>query len=282
MEFLQLKYFQHAAKTENFSHTAKHFMVPPSSISLTIKRLESELGTCLFDRYGNTVKLNQKGQVFLTSVNNIFAELTAAKNNLNKLTGTPFGIIRMLVITNRRIITEIISNFRAEYPDISFILDMSKKNSYSNYDIIVTDADINTDNFYSKKFVDEEILLAVPSSNPISSKHQIEMRALKEESFISFSPDHSLRNITNDLCSQAGFSPNIVIECNDPFYIREYVKMGMGISLVPSLSWKNQFDTSVMLLKINDGICRHSRIYVNNNSSYSAGFFAQYMLSVQL
>jgi chromosome segregation protein len=43
MEILQLKYFCDAVQTQNFSKTAKKFLVPPSNISQTIKRLEKEL-----------------------------------------------------------------------------------------------------------------------------------------------------------------------------------------------------------------------------------------------
>ena len=43
MELLQLTYFCDAAETENFSRTAQRFTVPPSNISQSIKRLETEL-----------------------------------------------------------------------------------------------------------------------------------------------------------------------------------------------------------------------------------------------
>ena len=49
MEILQLKYFCDSAVTGNFSATAKKFMVPPSAVSQSIKRLENELGTTLFE-----------------------------------------------------------------------------------------------------------------------------------------------------------------------------------------------------------------------------------------
>ena len=58
MEILQLKYFCDAAQTQNFSKTAKKFLVPPSNISQTIKRLEKEVETTLFERHANKIKLN--------------------------------------------------------------------------------------------------------------------------------------------------------------------------------------------------------------------------------
>ena len=70
MEILQLKYFCHAAKTQNFSKTAQHFKVPVSNISQTIKRLENELETTLFYRNANSLYLNEQGKTFFSMLKN--------------------------------------------------------------------------------------------------------------------------------------------------------------------------------------------------------------------
>ena len=51
MEFLQLRYFYESAKNKSFAVTAKNHMVPTSSVSASVKRLEKEFGTNLFDLY---------------------------------------------------------------------------------------------------------------------------------------------------------------------------------------------------------------------------------------
>ncbi len=277
MEFLQLKYFQHAAKTENFSRTAESYHVPPSCVSLSVKRLERELDTKLFDRTSNKLTLNENGRILLESVENIFAELERVKNILLDNADEPSGKIHILIMTNRRIMTQIISEFRNRYRNVSFIIDLDVRKDFKRYDIIISDRIIERNDFSYRDFVSEEIRLAVDCTNPIASRTQIDVNMLKKEKFICLTPNHSLRKITDTLCEQAGFSPDIVIECDDPFYIREYVKMGMGVSLVPVFSWQNQFDDSVSLIKINAGVERHSKIYTNMNASPSAKFFAKYI-----
>ena len=49
MELLQLRYFFDSAKTESFAKTAEKYMVPASSVSASVKRLEKELGCKLFE-----------------------------------------------------------------------------------------------------------------------------------------------------------------------------------------------------------------------------------------
>ena len=82
MEFLQLKYFCDAALTENFSETAKKFMVPPSNISQSVKRLEGELGVSLFDRNANRIRLNAHGKIFYEKVSNALCLIDEAKSAL--------------------------------------------------------------------------------------------------------------------------------------------------------------------------------------------------------
>ena len=48
MELLQLRYFYESAKNQSFSKTSEKYMVPLSSVSASIKRLEQEIKTDLF------------------------------------------------------------------------------------------------------------------------------------------------------------------------------------------------------------------------------------------
>ena len=51
------KYVCHAVESENCSETALAFYVPPSAVSVSIKKLKTELGVPLFTRTGNRIRL---------------------------------------------------------------------------------------------------------------------------------------------------------------------------------------------------------------------------------
>lgn len=55
MELLQIKYFKAIAETENISKAAGQLYIAQPSLSQTLKRLEDELGTPLFDRTGKRI-----------------------------------------------------------------------------------------------------------------------------------------------------------------------------------------------------------------------------------
>ena len=278
MEFLQLKYFSHAAKTENFSHTAQNFMVPASCISASIKKLETEIGVKLFDRTANKIKLNEYGKILLTAVNQTEELFKKAKADIFDLSQTPAGELKLLVLANRQKVTDVISDFKIKYPYVSFSIKHQWQNKQQNikgYDIIVTDENILSDFFDRKFWLCEEIFLAVHKGNPLSKKTNISTNEIKNEKLICLPKGNSLRDCVDMFFEKKELIPNITIECDDIQYIWNYLKMGLGVTFFPSISWKEQIVDDVALLHIDSGLYRNSYIYTNKSSSAIAHLFSQ-------
>ena len=171
MELLQLKYFSHAAKTENFSHTAQKFMVPTSGISASIKKLEKEIGVTLFNRTSNRIQLNEYGKILADAIDNSEKLFDKAISDIRDLSQTPFGEIKLLILTNRQKVTKAISEFRIKYPKTSFSIKHQgsiDKTHMDEYDIIVTDKNIITDHFTRSYWVSEELFLATHKDSRLS------------------------------------------------------------------------------------------------------------------
>ena len=58
MELLQLRYFKRVAELQHMTKAAEEFHIAQPSLSKTIRLLEDELGTELFDRKGKYIVLN--------------------------------------------------------------------------------------------------------------------------------------------------------------------------------------------------------------------------------
>lgn len=278
MELLQLKYFCHAARTENFSRTAQNFMVPTSGISASIKKLESEIGVKLFDRTANKIKLNEYGKILLQAIEKSEELFNKAKADIFDLSQSPFGELKLLILTNRQRVTNAISEFKVKYPKISFnikhqgIIDQSNINEY---DIIVTDKNITTDYFNKSFWLREELFLATRKDSRLSEKNSVTPGELKHKKFICMQKGSSLRYCTDIYFEQNKLKPNIIIECDDPQYIRNYLKMGLGVTFFPAISWNDQISSDISLFRIGDGLYRDSYIYTNKSSSNMVHLFSQ-------
>ena len=248
MEILQLKYFVCAAEHQSFSEAAKRYSVPVSDISQTIKRLEKELDTELFERFANRVSLSSAGKVFLDGAQSALSSLEVSKEKLKEFSYKVTGEIRLLVLCNRRIVTEAIEKFHIMYPDVNFVL--SHSTEMQGCDIVVSDTLSFSRSYKKIPLFKEKVLLAVNGESPLCTATKLS--EFCDSNFVTMPKNSSQHLITRRLCEKAGFSPHIGIYCDDPFYVRKYVEMGLGVTFVPEHSWKGQFCDTTKLLDICD------------------------------
>lgn len=247
MEFLQLKYFCYAAEVENLSKTARKFLVPTSSVSQSIKRLENELGFELFEHHMNKITLNSAGKQFYTSVSQALRLLETAKE-CSYETDEIKGDIHMICMSNRRLVTSAIEALVKKHPQVNFVIHHSMDEE-QEYDILISDT---CPYEHSEKIliVDEKICIAMNRNHPLANKADFSISDLENERFITMTPKSSLYKITVSACHDAGFSPNISIQTDDPFYLRKYIEMGLGIAFVPENSWSGLFNEKILLKKV--------------------------------
>lgn len=255
MEILQLKYFCDAAQTLNFSKTAKKFLVPPSSISQTIKRLEKELEAPLFERQTNKIKLNDSGLLFYRNAKSALDLLESAKKSLKK--SQEIKTIKINIHITRRVVMEVIENFRKLHPKIAFITAHSNDEMSDEFDIIVTDKELDTP-YLKTKVAEENFLLAYNKTGFVINDN-ITSSELKNLPFITMGKGSSIYKHALRICGHLGFSPNIVLQSEDPFYIRKCVELGLGIAIVPEFSWRGQFSEEIALKNIGES---KRKIYV--------------------
>ncbi len=251
MELLQLTYFCHAAESENFSATAKCYGVPASNISQCVKRLEEELGMRLFERRANRISLNEQGRFFYQKASLALRELQEAKAVLADTHAELSGEIRIQISTNRRVVTEAIERFRQKHPRVIFSISHYTQED-ENFDCVVSDDVVRYGEMEMALLIRESMLLAASKDAECMKNRELTLKDLSHERFITMSKGSSQYRMTMELCKQAGFVPNISIQGDDPFYIRKYLAMGLGIALVPSISWQGQLDETVGVRTIGD------------------------------
>ena len=267
---LYLKYFENAAMTENFSRTADFFGVPSSTVSMSIKKLESKIGVPLFDRTANKIKLNEYGKILLKAVETSREAFKKAKIEIADLSQNPTGEIRLLILANRQKVTEVITRFKLIYPEISFIIKHTVPSNISelaDFDIIVADDNISNEHFRKEFWLREAVMLAVPKNNPLYNSDTVTTEDIKYNKFICMHKGSAQRNYMDEFFEKAGIVPDTSIECEDPEYVVKYLEMGMGIALIPMKSMGYRIPDSIHLLRVNDGLFRDTYIYTNKTDT---------------
>lgn len=230
MELLQLRYFYESALAESFAVTAEKHMVPATSVSASVKRLESELGCSLFDRQANRIRLNENGRRLQKSLCLIFCELDSVKDAL-RTPPTDTREIKMLVRATRSQVTDRIIAFREEHPEIAFrtVLDFSER-ELSKYDVIVDAASDAYAGFDRFELLSMRIRVMAASDHPLLGR-ELPLSRLAAEPFISWGEESNMHKLLVDACHKAGFAPRVAVETGDKACYERLIASGVGIGL---------------------------------------------------
>lgn len=278
MELLQLRYFYESARCESFAKTAEKYMVPATSVSASVKRLERELGCELFDRASNRIRLNENGMKLKASLDTVLSELDRTVGELTA-SGHDTRKIKLLVRAMRGKITDRIIEYNASHPQIAF------KTSFDFGDINVEDFDIIIDGATDKyrgyeclHLYTSKIGLRASAKSPLCGK-KLTLRDLRNENFISIGEDNGLHRRLLEACKRAGFVPNIVVQSNDLTCNRKFVESGVGIGISRVEETEKEPNNKTCRLNITD--FRETQIicaYFKKESAYgNIAHFLEYL-----
>ena len=214
MEMLQLRYFYESAKSESFSHTAKKYMVPVSSVSASVKRLETEMGVELFSRTGNRILLTEKGKQFLSVVSNALGQLD---NGVTAVTADPSqgGTLHILVRATRQMVMRRALRFHRSYPSVVFKLTLpDEQENYDDYDLIVSVADETLEGYESVELHRTMAHILAHESDPLCQR-TVTLSQLRDRLFVTTNPQLGAFRIFAKACEKQGFTPKVWLECDD-------------------------------------------------------------------
>ncbi len=230
MELLQLRYFYESAQNESFSKTAEKYMIPVSSVSASVRRLENELRCKLFDRSSNRIILNRNGIRLQQSLYLIFNELDKTIEELSA-PDSDNREIKMLIRSMRSSITDYIIRYNKKYPHVAFktVFDFGETN-LENFDIIIDEKSHIYPEFENFELFNMRIRMKVASNYPILGR-SLSLKQLYNQPFISLSENSNMHKMLINSCKRAGFTPNIVAQINDIECYEKMIESGIGIGL---------------------------------------------------
>lgn len=250
MEMLQLRYFYESAKNGSFTKTAQKYMVPQTSVSAAIKRLEKELGTNLFDRSSNRIELNAKGQLMLETLEEVFEKIDSA---VRQVTGEKLDkrVIKILVCALREQVTNKIVAYKTKNPDVTFktVFDFDEA-QFPEYDIIIDEKNDKYPMYECIEILTSKVTLCASENSPLRGK-KLTLTELKNAPFISIGENNGLTKILVNACLKRGFSPNFVVQSNDLSCTKKCVESGIGIGVV-RVDGNEQFASNLCYLDVLD------------------------------
>jgi len=122
MDFKHIEAFVKVIELSSFSKAAEEIFLSQPSVSTYISTVEAELGEVLINRSTKEVTPTLAGKIFYESAKEILAVKCNAVEQVKNLSKNFSGEINILAssVPAQYILPEVLTRFKASYPDISF------------------------------------------------------------------------------------------------------------------------------------------------------------------
>ena len=242
MDTDSLRWFQQVADGTTVTEVSDLEEVTQSGVSRALARLEEQVGTPLLRRSGRILRMTHAGAVFKPHVDALLHQLDDGIAAVSQLVDPDTGTVALAFqhSLGTWLVPYLVRSFRAAHPDVRFQLTQVRDELHSApLDGGRADLEIGTRRphdpaVHTRQLALEPLRLAVPRDHRLAAEQSVQLADVAGEPFISLQPASSLRKLTDDLCEQAGFRPDVVFEGDDLSTVRGFVAAGLGVAVVPA------------------------------------------------
>jgi LysR family transcriptional regulator, transcription activator of glutamate synthase operon len=240
-----LRWLQQVADGTTLTEVSELESVTQSGVSRALARLEAQIGTPLLRRSGRTLRMTHAGAVFKPHLDALLHHLDDGTAAISQLIDPDTGIVALAFQQSLGtwLVPDLARSFRATHPGIRFRLTQVRdERDSAALDGGHADLELGTRRFQSPQDAEvhtrlialEPLRLALPREHPLAGRPRLRLADVAGEPFISLRPASALRRLTDELCEQAGFRPDVVFEGDDLSNVRGFVAADLGVAIVPA------------------------------------------------
>ena len=264
----------------NITKTAKKLYISQPSLTYRIKQIENEFNINLIYRGNKGIIFTSEGELLVQYAVDMLKKLNYTKDKLSNVGDEVKGKLSLGVSSNFALYTlpELLEGFLEKYPNIEIQLNTgwsSRIIDYMNNDNIHIGILRGEQNWKDGQFqIKSENLCVV-------SKNKIQLQDLPQLNYIRYHTDTQLKNtFENWWRENYDTPPKVSMEVDRIETAKELVKRGLGYSLIPSISLRENDDLFTINLKIdNEEIKRNTWMFYRKNllELNVVGSFVQYI-----
>lgn len=262
-----IRAFIAVAQTGSFTRAATRLHLSQPALTVQIRRLEETLGTRLFDRNSRNVALTPVGRDLLPLLQKSLHDMEHVLADARALSGGASGTVRIACLPSfaASALPDLIRDFRAELPDVSFqIRDVVA----SVVDALVRNEDVDigltggtkaagqtgaADTALDVLYEGEDRLVAVcPKRHPLARRRTVRLADLLRTPLVLTARGTSVRAVVDAALADADTSPTIACE---PTYMMTAVAMvrgGLGVTILPASAREMRAEADLVARPVDD------------------------------
>lgn len=244
MDFLQLEHFLAVAEERTFTRAAERVCRTQPAVSQSIKKLEEEVGTPLFERNAHEVTLTEAGRALAIYARKIVESRDDAMRQLGALKNLTSGTLNIAAHESAAVylLPAPLRSYLARFPDIKVGIYRSRLAEIPRQ---VMDCEVQVGfvkdepSFHELQSVDvhsDEMILVATPDHPLTRRANVRIRDLGEERFVV----HHLCTTTEEkivrLFEQHRTRCRVVAELWSFENMKSFVLARVGLAIVPKIT----------------------------------------------
>lgn len=247
MKLRQFQQFVTIAELGSYRRAAETLFIAQPALSVSMQKLEHEMGAQLFERSARGVVLTVAGEALLEDARRVLFHADQASRSVQLVARGESGGLRLGFVGSATysLLPRSIPPFRERYPDIEIslledrtvaLLGMLSANTIDAALLrgpVV--ADKNLDSWVVER---DDLVLAVNHAHALADRRRVALSACAADPFVMYSPSEvpGLNSVVLGLCTKAGFAPIVRQEAVQVQTLISLVASGLGVALVPGVA----------------------------------------------
>jgi LysR family transcriptional regulator, transcription activator of glutamate synthase operon len=242
MHVEDLRWFVVLAETEHLTAAAAGLGTSQPNLTRSLQRVERAFGVPLFEREPRGVRLHPYGRVVLEAARAGTLAVESAQRRIDALLDPESGTVRLAFLHSvaTSLMPDLLKAFRATAPQVEFELrqeaahDIVQDLESGEAEIAIIAPRPDPSRFGWYLLERQRLCLHVPPGHALASRRRVELEAARDEPFVGLQRGFGFRQVTDRLCREAGFAPQLAFEATDLATIDSLVGAGLGVAILPA------------------------------------------------
>ena len=235
-----LRLFRSVAELGGFTRAAAALRLSQPAVSKSVRALERQLDTTLFDRTTGSPRLTESGAALFARAGELFAVERAAEEELRALRRLEGGVLRIAASTTvvTYLLPPYLARFNAAHPGVTLRVSSANTRAVGRallerrVEVALVEGPVYYARLDDVPWRKDELVVIAPAAHRFASRRQLKWSDLANESFIVRERGSGTRRVAEEALASQGIRLRVALQLASTEAIKQSVASGLGVAIV--------------------------------------------------
>ncbi|MFH1980682.1 MAG: LysR family transcriptional regulator [Pseudomonadota bacterium] len=247
LEIKHLRMIRSIADTGNMTRAAQKLFITQSALSQQLKDIENKLNASLFFRTHKKMILTSTGKKVLKTAERVIDALEDTELEIARMVKGARGSLKVgtQCIFCYKWLPKVMGMFQEKFPNVEVeignSMHLQEDLESKKYDLIITGAPDNDDNFTYLPLFEDHLVCILPIDHPLKARPHVQLEDFKSVNLISHS-EKARNKFYLAALKPLDIEPVKYMTVGHPQAIIEMVAAGFGVSIFPNWAIRSSLE----------------------------------------